>query len=161
MPVFHNIFKKSSKASQTKTREKTKGDRTHVDSRTQKKETAPKGSTVGKVTKKVAELKQGAAVVKTERAHGAYQIIVKPHISEKSIAQTDQGKYVFEVDSRANAQLVRHAIEYTYGVDVLAVNMLKVPYKKKRFRRIESRIMRHNKAIVTLRSGQTIEVLPQ
>lgn len=99
--------------------------------------------------------------MKKEQAHGAFGVIVRPHISEKSVDQTQQGKYVFEVYPGVDATKVANAVEKTYGVDVAKVNMVKVASKKKRIRNRYSAKARPNKAIVTLKAGHSIEVLPQ
>ena len=125
----------------------------------QKKEVALKKARLQK-SKTTGGLKGGASI-NAQRAHGAYQVILRPHISEKSVAAADAGKYVFEVYNGVNAHTVRRAIERMYGVEVTNIHMLKVPNKRKNFRRLKGKTVRHNKAIVTLKSGNTIEVLPQ
>jgi len=100
--------------------------------------------------------------MKAERAHGAYRVLVRPHISEKSVAQNEMRKYVFEVYQGVKAPDVRRAIEQAYGVEVARINMITVPSKRVRFRRgTKGYKTRYRKAMVTLKSGHEIEVLPQ
>ena len=40
-----------------------------------------------------------------------YDVIKKPVITEKSMAQLEAGKYVFEVDTRAHKLLIKQAVE--------------------------------------------------
>lgn len=99
--------------------------------------------------------------LKKEQAHGAYGVIVRPHISEKSVDQAQMGKYVFEVYQGITSSQVRSAIQKTYGVDVMSVHMVRVPGKKIRMRGRTNTTNRYDKAIVTLKAGHSIEVLPQ
>ena len=48
-----------------------------------------------------------------------YDVIKKPVITEKSMAQLEAGKYVFEVDTRAHKLLIKQAVEAAFeGVKV-------------------------------------------
>lgn len=157
MPILSNIFKKTGKKD-ISTQKKVKQEK-KTPGKPQVKKSAPQKKT-SKAAKQQSVLK-GSSSMKGDRALGAYQVIVRPHISEKSVAQSEKGKYVFEVFSRVNSSEVRDAVERTYGVEVGAVNMVKVPSKRKNFRRLKGESSRHNKAIVTLKKGHSIEVLPQ
>lgn len=96
-----------------------------------------------------------------ESAYSAYGIIVRPHISEKSVSGSDKAKYVFEIIPGANKKQIQSAIEVMYGVKVENVNKIKVPTKKTRYRAQSGSKARYDKAVVTLKKGQEIEVLPQ
>jgi large subunit ribosomal protein L23 len=96
-----------------------------------------------------------------ESAHSAYGVVVRPHISEKSVEHNSEGKYVFEVASNVSKKQIKDAIEVMYGVKVESVNKIKVPAKKTRYRMQTGTKSRSNKAVVTLKKGQEIEVLPQ
>ena len=62
----------------------------------------------------------------------AYDIIIRPIISEQSMEQTDLKKYVFQVAKTANKIEIKKAIEEIFGVKVDKVNTTNVPGKKKR-----------------------------
>lgn len=62
----------------------------------------------------------------------AYDIIIKPVISEKATDQLADRKYSFEVDKRANKQEIKDAVEKVFGVKVEAVSTLMVKSKPKR-----------------------------
>ena len=62
--------------------------------------------------------KRGASVMKSEQAHFAHKVVVKPHISEKSVSENNQGKYVFEIYRGVSKQQIIKAIETLYGVKV-------------------------------------------
>ena len=62
-----------------------------------------------------------------------YDVIKKPVITEKSMAQLEAGKYVFEVDTRAHKVLIKQAVEAAFeGVKVANVNTINVKPKAKR-----------------------------
>jgi large subunit ribosomal protein L23 len=87
-------------------------------------------------------------------------IIVRPVVSEKSYALLDQGVYTFEVAPGANKIAIRHAIEAIFGVNVVNVNTLNRPGKRKRNRRQQTFGKRPDtkRAIVTLAAGQSIPI---
>ena len=62
----------------------------------------------------------------------AYDIIIRPIITEKSMEAVEAKKYVFEVAASANKIEIRKAIETIFGVKVLSVNTLNVKGKEKR-----------------------------
>jgi large subunit ribosomal protein L23 len=87
-----------------------------------------------------------------------YQVLKRPIITEKSGYQSDNlNRYTFEVDVRANKHTVKQAVELAFNVDVLAVNVIRVRGKQRRWGRIVGRTKDWKKAIVTVRPGQTIQ----
>ena len=87
-------------------------------------------------------------------------VIIRPVVSEKSYALLDQGVYTFVVQPDANKAEIRHAIESIFGVNVVKVNTLNRPGKRKRNRRQQTFGKRADtkRAIVTLASGQSIPI---
>ena len=88
----------------------------------------------------------------------SYEVVREPHISEKSNGQGSQDKYTFKVSANANKPEIKKAVEGIYRVEVLAVNMVTIPKKKRRLGRHEGFKKAYRKAIVTLKKGQKIEV---
>ncbi len=85
------------------------------------------------------------------------QILINPIITEKSMSETASGKYTFKVNSKTNKQEVAKAIEKTYKVDVISVNIINVSGKTRRFRfKQVGRTADWKKAIVQLKKGQKI-----
>ena len=62
----------------------------------------------------------------------AYDIIRKPVITEQSMADVADKKYVFEVAMAANKTEIKAAVEAIFGVKVAKVNTLIVNGKVKR-----------------------------
>lgn len=86
-------------------------------------------------------------------------IIRRPVVTEASTEMMEQGKYVFEVDVRANKVEVKKAIESIFGVKVASVNTHRLPGKQKRYGRYTGRTPERKKAIVTLAEGsKAIEI---
>ena len=79
-----------------------------------------------------------------------YDIIRKPVISERSMADAENKKYTFKVDVRANKTQVREAIEEIFDVEVKKVNIMNVKGKEKRMGRNKGMTAATKKAIVTL-----------
>jgi len=80
----------------------------------------------------------------------ARDVIKRPVVTEASMLATDDKKYTFEVDVRANKTQVKQAIENIFDVKVEKVNILNTPRKLKRMGRYEGYTRKRRKAIVTL-----------
>ena len=80
----------------------------------------------------------------------AYDIIIKPVITEGSMDATQEKKYTFKVDVRANKTQVRDAVEEIFDVEVKKVNIMNVKGKEKRMGRTKGMTAAEKKAIVTL-----------
>lgn len=98
---------------------------------------------------------------KEKRTNLAYRILKSPHITEKATALAKQNQYVFKIWPHANKIEVKNAIEAIYGVDVLSIKIINVHPKKRRLGRIEGLRKGYKKAIVKLKEGQKIELLPK
>ncbi|HIR08831.1 MAG TPA: 50S ribosomal protein L23 [Candidatus Avoscillospira stercoripullorum] len=62
----------------------------------------------------------------------AYDIILKPVITEQSMEATEEKKYVFKVAVDANKSEIKKAVEEIFGVKVEKVNTLRMDGKMKR-----------------------------
>ena len=80
----------------------------------------------------------------------AYDVILKPVISEKSMEDAQNKKYTFKVAVDANKTEVKHAVEEIFEVEVKKVNIMNVKGKKKRMGRTVGMTAASKKAIVTL-----------
>lgn len=61
-----------------------------------------------------------------------YDIIVRPIITERSMASVAEKKYVFEVAKDATKVEIKKAVEEVFGVKVASVNTINVSGKEKR-----------------------------
>ena len=62
----------------------------------------------------------------------AYDIIIRPIITEQSMEDLDIKKYAFEVAKDANKIEIKKAVEEIFGVTVIKVTTTTVKGKKKR-----------------------------
>ena len=91
----------------------------------------------------------------------ASQIVLRPVISEKSMDETQRGKYTFAVHEGANKLMIKDAVEELFKVTVVDVNVLTTKAKEKSRNRKRGRIQGFTspwkKAVVTVAAGDKIE----
>ena len=89
----------------------------------------------------------------------AYDIIVKPVITEQSMDSVADKKYVFQVAIDANKTEIKAAVEEIFGVKVSKVNTVRMQGKMKRTGAYPmGRRAAYKKAIVTLTAdSKTLE----
>jgi large subunit ribosomal protein L23 len=87
-----------------------------------------------------------------------YDVILAPHITEKTTNLSELNKVVFKIALDASKDEVASAIEAIYGVKVTKVNTIVTKGKTKRFKGIKGRRSDMKKAIVTLADGQSIDI---
>ena len=80
----------------------------------------------------------------------SYDVILKPVISETSMAAAQVKKYTFKVAVDANKTEVKNAIEEIFDVEVKKVNIMNIKGKLKRMGRTAGYTAASKKAIVTL-----------
>ena len=88
-----------------------------------------------------------------------YDIIRRPVITEQSMADVADKKYVFMVDVDANKTEIKEAVEAIFGVKVSKVNTVRMQGKVKRTGAYPAgKRAEYKKAIVTLTAdSKTIE----
>ena len=84
-------------------------------------------------------------------------VLLRPVITERSMSQTNQGRYTFAVAPEATKQEIANAVAESFKVDVVAVNTIPVRGKQRRLGRRIGRTTDWKKAIVTVAKGQKIE----
>jgi len=149
MPLF-NIFKKE-KSEERKEKKEEKIVKP-VEKQKKVKVEKPKVEAVLEVKpRKIKEKKTGMA----------YRILRSPQITEKSTALAEKNQYVFKVYPKTNKIEIKTAIEDLYNVDVLSVRIIKVRPKRRRLVRISGWRAGYKKAVVKVKAGQKIEVMPR
>ena len=78
------------------------------------------------------------------------KIIKQPLISEKGTDLGAHNKYIFLTHSAANKNQIKEAVEGIYKVHVTDVNVMRNKKKSNEYK----------KAIVTIKEGETIDVIP-
>jgi large subunit ribosomal protein L23 len=112
---------------------------------------------------KKAEVVQSAEkpIKSGKKENKSYALLSNPHITEKATYLAEKNQYVFKVKQVANKSEVAKAIESVYGVDVLSVNIINIHPRKRRLGRTMGHVPGYKKAIIKIKEGQKIEVLPQ
>jgi len=87
-----------------------------------------------------------------------YEVLRRPLVTEKNTALQAQNKYAFEVAGEANKHQIEQAVETAFKVKVTAVNVMTVAGKTRRVGRRQVLTPSWKKAIVTLKSGDKIEL---
>ena len=85
-------------------------------------------------------------------------LIKKPVITEKSTANAQFNKYIFEVRNDANKINIKKTIEEIYKVKVQKLNSLNVKSKPKVFKGQRGKRSELKRIIVTLKEGNTIDM---
>ncbi|MSP82794.1 MAG: 50S ribosomal protein L23 [Alphaproteobacteria bacterium] len=88
----------------------------------------------------------------------AYDIIMRPVVTEKSTQGSEHGQVTFRVAPDATKPQIKAAVEVLFGVKVKAVNTIWAKGKVKRFRGRLGQRSDVKKAIVSLAEGQTIDI---
>ena len=87
-----------------------------------------------------------------------YDVIIAPHITEKSTLASENNAVVFKVAKDATKPQIKEAIEAIYDKKVVAVNTLIQKGKTKRWKGKAYQRSDVKKAIVTLAEGEMIDI---
>lgn len=87
-----------------------------------------------------------------------YDVVLAPHITEKSTLVSEQNAVVFKVAKDASKPEIKAAVEALFDVKVTGVNTIVVKGKTKRWKGEAYKRTDIKKAIVTLAEGQSIDV---
>jgi len=98
--------------------------------------------------------KKQAAVV--DNRH--YDVVLKPHITEKSTMLSEHNAVVFQVASDASKPEIKAAIEALFNVNVTGVNTIVTKGKSKTWKGKAYKRSDVKKAIVRLAEGQSIDI---
>lgn len=80
-----------------------------------------------------------------------YDVILKPVVTEKSMAAMGEKKYTFLVHTEANKTMIKEAVEKMFeGTKVKAVNTMNMDGKTKRRGTTFGKTAKTKKAVVTL-----------
>jgi len=88
----------------------------------------------------------------------AYDVIIRPVVSEKSYGLMELNRFTFEVHKSARKEQIASAVEEIFGVTVTKVNTMNVSGKPRRVRYNKGLSRSWKKAIVTLKEGDTIDL---
>jgi large subunit ribosomal protein L23 len=87
-----------------------------------------------------------------------YDVVLAPHITEKSTMVSEHNAVVFKVAPKATKPEIKAAIEALFNVKVTNVNTIVSKGKTKRWKGKPYQRSDVKKAIITLAEGQSIDV---
>ena len=87
--------------------------------------------------------------------------LIGPHVTEKASMLMEENKYTFKVYNQATKGQIKQAVEGIYGVDVENIRVLRIPEKTIRVGKREGIKKGYKKAIVKVKKGQEIDLLPR
>ena len=87
-----------------------------------------------------------------------YDVIVAPHITEKSTLVSEHNAVVFKVAGDATKPQIKAAVEAIFGVGVTGVNTIVQKGKTKKWKGKPYTRSDIKKAIVTLAEGNSIDI---
>ena len=87
-----------------------------------------------------------------------YDVVLAPHITEKSTLLSEQNGVVFKVANDATKPQIKEAVEALFNVKVMGVNTIVAKGKTKRWKGKPYTRTDMKKAIVTLADGDSIDV---
>lgn len=87
-------------------------------------------------------------------------VLLKPHITEKSLIEASRGRYTFVVDKRSTKPVIVKSLKEHFNVDVIGVQtrVVKSEAKVSRTNRRLVLTKSYKKAVVTLKPGQKIDI---
>lgn len=138
---------------------KTKKEESFKDKKVVKKDKEKSAKKV--VEEKPAFAKAMAGKAKKGEIKIAPGVLSRPQITEKASLLQESNQYIFQVFKTATKPEVKKAVEEVYGVNVEQVRIINVDRKRKRLGRTTGWKKGYKKAIVKLRKGQDIEIMPR
>lgn len=105
--------------------------------------------------------KKPEKIVEKKGTDFIYRILKSPRITEKAANLGDLNQYTFNVGVDANKTEIKKAIQNLYGVDVVALRIINVPRKQRRYKGKIGWAEKGKKAMIKIKKGQKIEILPR
>ncbi len=87
-----------------------------------------------------------------------YDVVLAPHITEKSTMVSEFNAVVFKVANDASKPEIKAAVEALFNVSVTKVNTILTKGKTKKWKGTPYKRSDSKKAIVTLAEGQSIDI---
>lgn len=133
-----------------------------LDKLKRKKSVPPEAALAGKPAEKTVVIEEPAKKpvpllrASSSNAGRAFEILVRPVLSEKATHLANRGTYVFEVDPKANKSEIKKSVQAVYKVHVEGVRIIKMPAKTRRYGRSTGKTSVWKKAVVTVKKGEKI-----
>lgn len=118
----------------------------------------------GKKTEEKPKKEERPVEVKPKREKRiglAWRVLRTAHVTEKATDLAERNQYIFNVYPKINKNEIKKAVEDIYGVNVISVNIINIPAKKRRVGKTRGWKTGYKKAIVEIEKGQEIELMPR
>ena len=86
-----------------------------------------------------------------------YEIIKQPVVTEKTTKISENNQFVFKVQNTSSKLDIKKAVEKIFKVKVKSINTIKIKGKIKVFKGTKGKRNDYKKAIITLKSGETLD----
>ncbi len=86
-----------------------------------------------------------------------YEIIKQPVVTEKTTKISENNQFVFKVQNTSSKLDIKKAVEKIFKVKVKSINTIKIKGKTKVFKGTKGKRNDYKKAIITLKSGETLD----
>jgi large subunit ribosomal protein L23 len=83
-----------------------------------------------------------------------------PILTEKSMRLIDSNQYTFDMDDRLTKTQIKQIVQELFKVSVVAVNTHRPPRKKRRVGTRQGFKSSYKRVIITVKAGETIELIP-
>jgi len=100
-------------------------------------------------------------IKKETEKNDAYKFLKAAHITEKAGDLTEKNQYIFKVYPKANKIKIKKIIEEVFNVKVISVNIINIPKKRRKLGKITGWRKGYKKAVVMIKKGQSIDLLPR
>ncbi len=87
-------------------------------------------------------------------------LVKRPVLTEKSVRLIENNQYTFDVDPKLTKPQIKKFIESVFNVNVLGVNTHRPPRRKRRLGIFAGYKKQYKRVIVTIKAGQTIQLIP-
>lgn len=115
-----------------------------------------------KKVEKVEKKEVKPEIKRPKKLSSAFKVLVNPHVTEKATSLEEKNKYIFKVMPKANKTEIKKAVQDLYGVEVTGVSIINIHRKKRRIGRTREGWKKgYKKAIVSIKKGQKIEIMPR
>jgi large subunit ribosomal protein L23 len=169
MPLFDIFKKKKKELEEEKVAKEEKKEKLEpqkeLEVKTGKKEKTGKEKTGKEKTEtrkeQKKEQKKEKVIRKRKKTSNPYRFLESAHITEKATDLSRLNQYLFRVPSQANKIEIKKSVEDIYDVNVLKVRIVNIPERERRLGRTKGIKRGYKKAIVKIKEGQKIELLPQ
>lgn len=152
-----DVSARTKKRQEEEKKDSRKGDDDKKISKEEKKKEEKKKDRKDKKSKKKKKKKS----FPKEKALLIERTVIRPKVSEAAMRQQTLNKYVFFVDMRATKNEVAKAVEAMYGVHVRKVNIQIYSQTTRHFKGFNGKKKGYKKAIVSLNTGETIDIFSE